>query len=247
MWILWFILQRWTDTRLLLARDPLLDISSGHKAALAMPGMSSFQLFPVSSLLIGSTLPLDSIADGVAAFVRLERSWVWASGEPDCACLFRLLESIVCSVREDSCYYNCVVLFLKQHSIFIFLPHLWKRAGFLLETLPLWEAPFWHPPLGVTYVYPFPKAILHPPRDMIHLAFRGLTLLQSELCLWTLSPLILHICFNGYSFGEHLEILKCTEKSEFSKQKAHREREEWPAGSGVGMQLFIAVFKRVPL
>lgn len=30
-------------------------------------------------------------------------------GEPDCACLFRLLESILCSIREDSCYYNSVL------------------------------------------------------------------------------------------------------------------------------------------
>lgn len=55
-------------------------------------------LFPVSSLLIRSTL------------LGEERSRVRGPrGEPDCACLFRLLESILCSIREDSCYYNSVL------------------------------------------------------------------------------------------------------------------------------------------
>lgn len=93
------------EIRMLLARDPILDTELLD----ARPGMSNLQLFPVSSLLIGSTLPVDRNADGTPALVQLERSCVWAPGEPDCACLFRLLESILCSVREDSCYYNSVL------------------------------------------------------------------------------------------------------------------------------------------
>ena len=93
------------ETRMLLARDPILDT----ELLVARPGMSNLQLFPVSSLLIGSTLPVDRIADGAPALIQLETSCVWAPGEPDCACLFRLLESILCSVREDSCYYNSVL------------------------------------------------------------------------------------------------------------------------------------------
>lgn len=81
------------------------------KLLVARPRMSNLQLFPVSSLLIESMLPVDSIADGAPAVIQLEWSWVWAPGEPDCACLFRSLESILCSVREDSCYYRSVLFF----------------------------------------------------------------------------------------------------------------------------------------
>lgn len=88
---------------------------------IARPGMSDLQLFPVSSLLIGSTLLVNSIADGAPALIQLERNWVWAPGEPDCACLFRLLDSILCSIREDSCYYNCVLFSSSISSFSIFL------------------------------------------------------------------------------------------------------------------------------
>lgn len=73
--------------------------------------MPSFQLFPVSSLLIGSMLA-DDTADSDSAFIQLERGWVCDPREADCACLFSLLESILCSVREDSCYYNCALFSL---------------------------------------------------------------------------------------------------------------------------------------
>lgn len=88
--------------------------------------MPSFQLFPVSSLLIGSMLA-DDTADSDSAFIQLERGWVCDPREADCACLFSLLESILCSVREDSCYYNCALFFFLQHSITVLHPHLWKN------------------------------------------------------------------------------------------------------------------------
>lgn len=112
------------------------------------PGMSNLQLFPVSSLLIGSTLLVDSIANGTTALINLERSWVRAPGEPDCACLFRLLESILCSVREDSCYYNSV-LFFRQHSIIP--PHLRESK---IPFSPLKSFGIWHSlSYGFTYIY----------------------------------------------------------------------------------------------
>lgn len=50
-------------------------------------------------------------------------------GEPDCACLFRLLESILCSIREDSCYYNFQATFhqspppLRVQNSFLLTPY----------------------------------------------------------------------------------------------------------------------------
>lgn len=141
---------------------------------LIAPGMSNLQLFPVSSLLIGSMLPVDSIADGAPALIQMERSRVWAPGEPDCACLFRLLESILCSVREDSCYYNSVLFFSSIPSFSVFL-----TSG--REHSSSWEFSHsvrlicgtWHPlNYGFTYIHPSPKAILHCSGDVIHSTFK---------------------------------------------------------------------------
>lgn len=65
--------------------------------------MSNLQLFPVSSLLIGSMLPMDIIAHGAPA-PPIGAELHLGPREPDWAYLFRLLESNLCSVREHSCY-----------------------------------------------------------------------------------------------------------------------------------------------
>lgn len=153
----------------------------------ARPGMSYLQLFPVSSLLIGSTLLVDSIADGTPALINLERSWVWAPGEPDCACLFRLLESILCSVREDSCYYNTVLFSSSIPSFSVFVTSGTEQNSFL----PPNSFGTLHPlSYEFTYIHLSPKAILHPWRDVIHSVFKEIrfTLLQTQLCSCAVTP-----------------------------------------------------------
>lgn len=70
------------------------------------------ELFPVSSPIIGSTFVHDGVSDGAAAVSQLQGSSTRAPRGPDCACLFTSLGSILCSVTEDSCCYNSVLVFL---------------------------------------------------------------------------------------------------------------------------------------
>lgn len=152
-------LHVWTETHIVLAREPVLDTN----LLITRPGMSNLQLFPVSSLLIGSTLLVDSIADGTPAVIQLELSWVWAPGEPDCACLFRSLESILCSVREDSCYYSSVLFFSSIPSSSAFSTS-GRKKDFSWELSHSGRQIFatWHPfNEGFTYFQSSPRAIPH--------------------------------------------------------------------------------------
>lgn len=101
------------------------------------------ELFPVSSPIIGSTFVHDGVSDGAAAVSQLQGSSTRAPRGPDCACLFTSLGSILCSVTEDSCCYNSVLVLkkkiFKRHSTISHLPHLWTRVGFLLGILPCWS------------------------------------------------------------------------------------------------------------
>lgn len=165
--------------------------------------MSNLQLFPVSSLLIGSTLLVDSVADGTTALINLERGWVQAPGEPDCACLFRLLESILCSVREDSCYYNSV-LFFRQHSII--LPHLRESK---IPFSPLKSLVF-----GISSVTASPTFTTRVQGWFTQFLRKwALLCYKTELCLCAETPQL----YNNYitvsmvvHFGEHLGMFNGT-------------------------------------
>lgn len=223
------------------------------KLLVTRPGMSNLQLFPVSSLLSGSTLPVDSIADGALALMQLERSWEKPPGGPDCACLFSLLESILCSVRVDSCYYNSAVFFSSIPSFFVFLTSEKEHNA-------SWEFSYsgrqifgtWHPlNYGFTYIHPSPKSNPSTFRDVIYSTFRKCDSLCCKvncvLCAVTPHP---HYYYITVSMDIHFgNIWQCSNAHEKVNSHSRRltEKEEWPACTGAGMQLYIAVFKHVPL
>lgn len=213
--------------------------------------MSNLQLFPVSSLLIGSTLLADCIADGALTLIHLEWSWVWAPGEPDCACLFRLLESILRSVREDSCYYNSVLFseaaFL--HSLSSSPPQQSTRPPG--NSPSLWDRNFWYLASLQLCVH------LHPVLSKSNTSLWEIWFTQhlrkcDSLCGQmncaceqpaTPHP---HCCYITVSMDTHFgNIWKSSDVRK--KIILIAEVSERPAGTGAGMQLFIAVFKRVPL
>lgn len=76
----------------------------------AVPKARNSKLAVISSFITVNWkhVRLDSAADGTPKHPFGEKLSLGLR-DPDCACLFRLLESILCSVRDDSCYYNSVL------------------------------------------------------------------------------------------------------------------------------------------
>lgn len=157
----------------MLAGNPNLD----SFRLVRRPGISNLQLFPVSSLLIESMLLVHRIADGASALIQVE--WLCAPREPDCACLFSLLESILCSVREDSCYYNSVLFFSSIPSFSVSLTSGRKQ-----------HAPWESSHSGRTT----------PPQWIQKQSFTLQGIWFAQLWGDTSSLLLLHNCLNRYSF-----------------------------------------------
>lgn len=169
------------------------------KLLVTMPGMSHMQLFPVSSLLIGSTLLLDcthAIGEKRSLGPRGTRLslFIQIAGKHS---VFRKIRQLLLHL--------CPLVLQYSPSFFVFL-----TSEFLLGILSLWETRFRHlASLREWEHTSLSKINLSPLRRCDALSFSRVVIhfiakLTVLVCGDNSSPRLLHDCLNRHLCWEHL-------------------------------------------